>query len=328
MPLLATGFEAGSIAYYNAMGWIGGTIKTDTVHTSLSGHSGTYSVDPGAGSLYTPALDATQTRFLNFWAYHPTPSTGYLQVYFYRASTAQVSAKFDMTGTITLFLGTSTVLDSVKFNPNVPHWISLEVLSDNTTGVFTVWVDGVQVVTFSGDTQSHSTLTGWDQVRFLNTTSMRVDDMVITDVTEGRINEHFIVGLVPTSDDVVAMTPSVGINNFATVDEIPPSTADYNEGLVSGNQDTYGHGVLPWSPASIHSVGLNGYAARDGTITQGQLVMKSNVTTSLLPVTPHTLPASAGVYEVFQEHWTLDPDTAAAWSEAGVNASKIGIKFI
>jgi len=241
-------------------------------------------------------------------------------------SIATFSVDFAGSGDIVLRLGdSSTYLGFGIWNAQIPHWISIELLAQNAGGICNVYVDGILATTYSGDTQ-RTTIPGWSSMRFRNQATMWIDDMVFTTAAEGAVTPQYFVPLTLDSDFAVSLTPSTGVLNYMTVDELPVSTLDYNECNVSGLSDLYGHAGLPWTPVSVYCVAANSYVAADGTITAMQNALYASGSTSYEPVAPRPL-GGGYVYDVVQSIWTLDP-LGSAWTGASVDAAKIGVKFI
>jgi hypothetical protein len=322
------GFEAGDTDYYEEEGWAfyGSTAVTTTaseVHTTFDGNGGSRAlhIDDDVASPYI----GTTGRWLQFWWHPVNPSVSYLTVEFVRGGSIQATINFTTAGLVVLNRGASTVLARGTWTPGVDHWIAIEAYLQNSSGVITVYIDGSQVATYTGDTQALA-LADWDRFQFGDyNKNCSVDDIIVTTNSEGRLAEHIITGLVPNGDDATQLTPSTGSDNYALVDEIPQSTTDYNEATATTEQDTYDVTNLGYTPDSIHCVGLWAYAVRSGAITDAKLVVKSGTTTDLSSA--HGLPAD-GQYAPFNNIWNTDPDTASAWTASGVNAMKAGIQFI
>ena len=325
------GFEGGTKAHYTARGWAfsGPSLINSTVanlHRSLAGNGGNYSMFSDDGDL-SPTFD-TSARWLNIWSrIDGRQQQGFV---FYRASTATFSVEVSDSGFINLrrglLTGTIVATSTVAINMNVGHWWSIELDALDAGGVCNVKVDGVLLVTFSGDTKN-ATTANWDQFGIGGANGfMYYDDILVSDSTTGEIPERFMPPIVPDGNDVGSFTSSSGNPNWQNVDEIPPSTTDYNETIAPG-EETYTLGALPWTPpvGTLTAVQVQCYAGRDGTITNAQAVTRPASTSFYGAST--ALPA-APTFGFCEDIRIVDPDTAVAWTTAGVNGLKAGIKFL
>jgi hypothetical protein len=333
------GFEAGAKAYYTASGWAFTGANTDVTtmvpHKSMSLRGGDYSLLIQT-SANTPFFATSNGRWLHYWMSPANLSyTGVYNVEFWQngliTPASQVSVKFLSGGIVQITLGvTTTSLATGYFNPYVAHWIAIEALCQNAAGQITVFVDGVQIVQYLGDTQNHASLTGWNQIRYTTGGYVTVDDIIITDVVTGRLIEHLGIPLVPNGDNApLELTPSTPGNHYPLVDEIPPVTTDYNEATATLQEDNYDMSDLGFTPDSVAFVALWSYAARDGTITGAKHAITS---LAQYKSAVHILGA-AGAYTPMTDIWDQDPDgggvgVPGAWTGARVDAMLAGIEFI
>lgn len=114
------------------------------------------------------------------------------------------------------------------------------------------------------------------------------------------------------------------MDNAALIDEVNADTSDYVESGTSGDQDLYTYGDLGFTPAAINAVMLNAYVANPngGSINHKQIAKSSATlaegTSTLTPSAPR----------IVQEPFYTDPNTAAAWAGAGVDAATFGIEVV
>jgi len=213
-------------------------------------------------------------------------------------------------------VATSTII----LNTASAHWVAIYMHADNS-GSCEVWFNGALIVSYTGDLQDTAT-PGWQSVRWsANNQDLYYDDIIVTTEEEGRLDECYIVPLAPDGDDVTALTPSTGVDNFAMVDEVPPSTTDYNETLVTA-EDFYDLEALPSTFSRVVMLGHNSYVARDGTITTAQMGIKSGATTDRQ--TAITLGAAA-TYEEVQGMWLTDPNTSTAVAAVDTGSDTVAI---
>jgi hypothetical protein len=204
------------------------------------------------------------------------------------------------------------------------QWYSfqMEVVISDTVGRVTVYLDGAQVLDLTGqDTANGATLTV-NNLKFFAATSSNyeVDDLIVTDTATRLTNPVRIETLYPDSDGATLdWTQSTGGTHFGVVDEAVASATDYLEAASVGNVDELGLTALSSTPTSIEEVNVIMYASKtDAAIRSVYPGVKSGATTS--DGTAYFLTSSGGRVE---RPITTDPDTAAAWSAAGVNALQV-----
>ena len=158
-----------------------------------------------------------------------------------------------------------------------------------------------------------------------------MDDLIVTTTAEGQLGEHFIEPFIPDANDVIGSGAGStgGAGSFANVDEIPPDGGtSYNEFTAPGT-DRYETPNLGYTPGSIHCVTVMAQAARDGTITSAQTICATDTggggVTEALGVSNSM--GAAGAYVGWQDTFNVDPDTTVAWTSAGLDDLRVGIKF-
>jgi len=192
------------------------------------------------------------------------------------------------------------------------------------SGAVATKVDGVDDIDYSGDTQpgSGSTISYVQQYQAAEGVISYWDDLSFgTGDWGGDIRFD---GLVPNGDDSVQWTPSTGADNYALVDEIPPSTADYVSTGTTAQTDKYVLG--DWSGSAKTTQFVMGwvYTKKDaaGAIQLRVLVDSSgdeDVSDAL-----DLLTADAYYSHLVQ----LDPHTSGSWADSGIDAMKIGIRSV
>lgn len=109
-------------------------------------------------------------------------------------------------------------------------WNHIQIYAkiDAVAGIIQTKIDGILDIDFAGDTQPGAS-TAIAEIRVRKSTTGGggyVDDVVIgTGGWPGEWRADAV--LVPDSDDSVTLVPSAGGDNYAMVDEVPPSDADY-----------------------------------------------------------------------------------------------------
>jgi hypothetical protein len=115
------------------------------------------------------------------------------------------------------------------------------------------------------------------------------------------------------------------VNNFELVDDpgVNDGVATFVESNVLGNVDLYNYPSLTGDIATIAGVFDVLVAER----SSGPARSLTNICLSGATEYPGTEDALvAGSYDFYGHMWDQDPDTAAAWLEAGVNAAEFGVE--
>jgi len=323
MAVFTCGWELGSMDAYTNLGFImgGGSIVTDAayVHKSVDSRGGSYAwrQSPGGG-FYTPVFGTTG-RWLHFWRLGS--GTSYMD--FLRNGSVQSRIQFYGGGAIRWWRGPNQgPLIYGHYNSNLPHWFALEA-NLNNSGQITLYIDGVQVGQYIGDTQYLSSA-DWDQILFTGNSSngQSFDDIVVTTAAEGRLGEYFIPPMIPDGVDVADSGGSA-----SNINTIPPDS-NYNT-FTSAGRDRYTTANLAWTPEDIHSVTVINKGARDGTISQSQTVCATDTggggPTEALGTA--TGPAAASAQTTWQDVFNTDPNTAAAWTASGLDDLRVGVKY-
>ena len=209
---------------------------------------------------------------------------------------------------------------------NTWHYIEWIVELSDTVGSCEVWLDGVEVAVLTLtniDTKAHAD-SDIGRVRF-GTSAYSVDDMYVeidglTRVGEGRITTRAV-----SADDTVDFVPSTGSSNYATIDEIPPVTTDYNSSTTTGDKDLFAVADLGFVPTVVYGVQVSTLSQKDeaGTRTmQNRIVsggVEENGQVDALTLNSFT----------FKRSWhPTDPDGAVAWTGTTVDSVKIGYELV
>ncbi|MGQ9677110.1 MAG: hypothetical protein ACUVX1_15725 [Chloroflexota bacterium] len=139
----------------------------------------------------------------------------------------------------------------------------------NSGGVFQLKVNGQMVIDYTGDTTN-----GLENVKTVNIGStyngsyimeLRIDDIGINDTNGAQQNSWLgdgaVLALMPSgAGSTTELTPSAG-DNYACVDERPPSTADYVASSTVDAEDTYALADLPSIYTGVRLVQPMAYAA-------------------------------------------------------------------
>jgi hypothetical protein len=181
------------------------------VHKTLSGVGGSYALDVAgaSGAIRTPTLSTIVDGWANFYATPQSPGAPLVMDFvFLIGGTGTFGVRVRVDGFIELYrtatgiTGSPVATSATAINRGVGHWFSIRLSALTSAGTATVKVDGVQIVTYGGNTRGHATLSDWNQITFAqavltSTQDHTIDDLIIDDTNE--VTEKFCQVMSPDS---------------------------------------------------------------------------------------------------------------------------------
>jgi len=202
------------------------------------------------------------------------------------------------------------------------HNIQLYVYLHDVSGEINAWLEGTQILNFSGDTIPAGATGTVVKIKVEGHGALNwVDDFVWG--TGDRPGDVRVDYLVPTADTAQDdFTPTAG-DNYACVDEVPASDADYV--YTDTNTDADEYDVEDFTATNKTIVGVTVLArAKQDTATAESIKVgvDSNGTDD---DTQHALTTSWAYY---MHNMGDNPDDAAAWEDADIDALKTRIEAV
>ena len=330
--LFMDGFDMGDFAqkYYST------TYTTSSATTRFSaGKSIAISpsgVQTGGVQKFIPA----SSQVIVGGAYLPGSLTqSLLYLYGDAGATMHLGLKLGATGTISLLRGATTIATSSPGLIATGTWYSIEISAtiNSTTGTCLVRLNGSTVINFTGNTKNGGTNTTFDKVYFYNdngNTSFFLDDVYVCDGTGSAPYNTFlgdvrVYALSPTgAGSSTQWTPDTG-SNYARVNEVPYSAANYVQSKTSGQRDTYALADLPAGVVStIYGVQNNVIAKR--TDAGAIAIMPALKSSATIAYGSSSIPGTADA--TISDMRTTDPNTSAAWTVSAVNALEAGMEVV
>jgi hypothetical protein len=218
-------------------------------------------------------------------------------------------------------------------SPNTWYYVEIKATIHDTTGSYSVRVNGVTVASATNVDTRNVGNESVDRVTFCGQggfghQSTFFDDIYVLDTT-GSLNDFLGVQVVeaiyPTSEVQGDWTPSTGTDNSAMVDENPmDSDSTYVESSTIGNKDLYGMGNLSQITANVKGVQVNAdLRVTDATPFNVELIVKENITESAFA----NQTVSSESYRTFSNIIENNPDTGLPFTVAEVNAMQCGIEL-
>jgi hypothetical protein len=249
---------------------------------------------------------------------------------------AHIAVVINTSGGVTLQYGatsgTSYGTASVTLAIGIWYYFELQFKINNTTGSIILYVNGVQVYSFSGDTNRITGLTAVAIGVGPGTVTVLFDDVYVLDST-GSVNTTFlgdcqVQTLSPNGNGTTSQfvgSDADSTDNYLLVDDdtAPDDDTTYVESATSGNKDTYAYEATS-SLGTIHGVGVTTLGKKvDAGAADMYAIARSGTTegdsAALGMSTSYT--AQQAIYET-------NPDTAAAWTAGGIDAAEFGVKVV
>lgn len=209
-------------------------------------------------------------------------------------------------------------------------------ITSTTLGTTEVWLDGTQVINFSGDntqttTPNVLTIEVGNCFTIASATGVYLafDDIAINDTTgainNGRPGDGRVVLLTPSGAGSSTQLNRAGTDsgaNWSQVEELPPSMTDYVTSSTAANRDLYAMTDVVGTPLGINVVeelvlarkSNTGAASVGATIKSGATINEATAVALPFPTESYVT-----------GRWETDPNTGAAWTLSAVNAIEAGV---
>ena len=328
-PIWGTGLEMGSKEVVVASD-ISGTVAIET----STKHTGAYALriygDTSPDGVFQITLDEAQTElYVSAWINASNDSEAPSWFRYTVSDGLYVGLRSNSAYWDAYLNGVLMATGAVSAPGGTWHLVELHI-SISDSGVLQTRVDGVADIDYSGDTQpgAGTTITN---VQFRQEGSVShnpnlyIDDITIA--TGDWIGDvRYDAALVPTADTAVKWwEPSTGADNYALLDELPPSDVDYVSSGSPGSKDLYE--MADWTGDSTHEIQfiVDWIRAKKGTASDQQIrsVVKSGATES----SGGSIDLST-TYRYYSQILTTDPATSVAWDEAGIDALLAGQEYL
>ena len=235
--------------------------------------------------------------------------------------------------------GVSSAIDytgAISVNDGQHHWIEGRVvLGAASNGTVQTWVDGVQDINQTAVTNDGGLgLTCTSMVRLqlgytfvANASSQWLSHVMVWDTSGTILNGYLgparIEYLIPNAAGTNAqLTPTSGANYTTVNEQVQNFDTSYVEGATSGLIDTYNYGNLSSTALTVKAVAVKTFAKNADVGAKTFRAKCLSGATYGNGVDQTLSPA----YKQFLEVYHTDPNTAAAWTAAGVNAAEFGVE--
>lgn len=231
--------------------------------------------------------------------------------------------------------GTTAIDDSGSIRLPTSTWMYLETRVEvhNTTGTIDVRLNGVNILSFTGDTQNGGTAS-IDNIMFegVANANMKIHDIVIWDDNGAApyntwLGDVQVDAVYPDGDGTTNQftATGAGTTNADRVDEATHDTdTTYNEDATVNDVDLYTFAALPATPGTATVLGVQIVAAvksDDGGAKSAALIAR--------PVSTNHIGASQALgsaYSFIREMHQINPEDSLAWAESDIDGGEFGIE--
>lgn len=305
-------------------------------------------VDSGTGRRSTNALKISSanaartadsftfpasTHIVVGFAFRRTPATGstiFQDIVFRNSTNTLTSLRIDTDGILRITLGSTTYASTNAISNGAWYYVEIGVVIGNS-GSFEVRVNGTSTgwINLSGVDTQPSTITSVNNVRLsvtgsnaLSNGSAWIDDFRITYGDELKwLGDIRVDALVLTGNSTPQdWTPDTG-NAWERLNN---TSAGYITGMTLDDESLFT--LADYTPATtaIHGVQVCAYARKTDAGSRSMAIeIKSDTTTDV----GDTIALGDTTTE-YRQVWLTDPDTAAAWTDGGLDALEIGVKVM
>lgn len=326
-PVWGTGLEMGSIELENLV--YSGTVALETTTVHTGGYSmrmfGAYKPAAVVTLSFSPIVGNQSEIYLSAWVY----ANVYLGIYAVTGDGYNVGVYRDGTNWDAYVNSVKVADGSVSIANGEWHLLEMYVKVDNS-GAIQTKIDGIADIDYSGDTQPGTSADSY-AIRFnlagdiTKQPTAYIDDITIA--TGGWIGDvRYGAALVPTADTAVKWwEPSTGTDNYALLDELPPSDTDNVSSGSPGSKDLYEMADWTGDPTFEIQFIVDWVRAKKDVAGDQQIrsVIKSGATES----SGGSIDLST-TYQYYGRILTTDPDTSAAWEDAGIDALLAGQEYL
>lgn len=331
---LACSWNSGSVTYYQNLGWtMAASITFSAAEAFKSGSSGaSYACNMNTTTNHFSPVFATTGKWIRLKLKQSSTGSASISLQLHRSGTATLSFIWNRTtGIIDVRRGSTggTLIASaaVGLSRDTQHVIDFNADCLDSGGTAAVYADmsTSALVSFTGDTKNHGSLTGFDQLRIEGSTGDWMGEVIVSneriiDATSGTPIELFCERRRRNSDVTNSGFSIVGgdASRYITLRREPVQMTNYIGCTAVGHNEGGGLAQLVAVPAAVFFVQTGFYASRDGLITTIKHRMKrgGSTYTSTGQALGGAL-ANVGTEIIYVQ----DPITSAAWTVSNANSS-------
>jgi hypothetical protein len=215
---------------------------------------------------------------------------------------------------------------------NTWAYIELQIKLHDSAATARIRLNGVDRLNIGGlDTKNAGTKTVYDRIRLglnsaIGTSSLHDDFYLMTGTGDSFLGDIKVETLYPNGNGNVNQwigSDGNSVDNYALVDEVPPNVTDWAGSSTAGHQDMYAMTNLAATTASIIAVCHTAHIQKTDSGTRQVKLVNRRAADNKSPARDLTT-AFGNVHYML----TTDPETAAPWTIANVNALQSGVETV
>lgn len=282
---------------------------------------------PASNSVLTATTRIAPSSHIVAGFWHQSPlATGSTAIIFLNNTTALVTVTINASGFIVVTLG-STTYTSTNSLPASSSYIELGLVIGNSgslevrvNGSSTGWLALTGVDTQPGaDTKANGVRL---QVTGASAITVDFDDLYVTYGTELKwLGDIRVDALALTGNSTPQdWTPDTG-NAWERLND---ASAGYITGTTLDDESLFALADYTPQTTAIHGVQVSAYARKTDTGSRSMAIEVKSDTT----IDAGDAIAMGDTTTEYRHVWLTDPDTAAAWTDGGLDALEIGVKVM
>jgi len=295
-----------------------------------------YAQGSGNGGYFSRSISNTTQIWTGFSVYFPNGQIQGNQVTFYSPSGQEFG--LGISGQSIYFYKTgvglqTTILPANTIRANMWNFIEFYYSYGTTTGNSQVWLNGVEIASFTGNTANvggnyiNAIIYGFEQPSSIAAFFGYIDDLYIIDATQGsnttRLGDCRIGTIVPASNASPNNgTPSSGAA-YSCVNEAQYNTTNYvTLTNATGQEELYNMTALPSTPTTVF--GMRVLAVTDKSDAGAAFIYPICVSSSV-----EADGSSQAVSTSWARQYSIienDPHISAAWTASSIAVVQCGAK--
>jgi len=214
------------------------------------------------------------------------------------------------------------------------NYYEFTVLIHDTTGYASGRLNGVEVVSYTGDTRDGGASVSIDRATFNSISGINnktyFDDMyILNDLGAAPYNAPLGDVRVQTlavngAGSSAQLTPVGSVNNWENVEELPSSMTDYNWSATAGHRDLYSITDPIVGTNVVYGVGVNTFVQKSDAGARSVKPL-AKIGSTVYAGATSALSTSALIQTAV---WQVSPATSTAWTAAEVAGTEIGVEVV
>lgn len=331
------GFDGIAIGDIGLRGWslVSNGFTTGSITTGLTGNALQLASAAGGFAGYEQPVASPTTSLIVQGHLRVNKLATATLMAIREGSVYHVSLGMDGAGRLILYRGEATTnlaqSATSTIAANTWHHVALVASISNSGGFVTVYVEGVQVATYTGDTDNGGAtgVTGSFMIGTGSDVTTRWDDVVWLDQTGSApytspLGPCKVERLPVNSDVATQFTRSTGSTTYTLLNEaLPDGDTSYVESSTTGQQDALGVTDLSGVSSAVFAVQTRIRARRTDAAS---VVLIPSIASGGVDADGANRSLGSS-YAEYVDLFPTNPDGAVAWTTSSVNAMNLAYRI-